>query len=95
MLTSNTFITKRLQKILDVHKNHVHQLTYTHFDTIIIGDSIAAGLSCYSHAWKTLFKESLNLGIGGDRTKIYSGGWRVYLFQVVSNRSSFTADQHY
>ena len=79
----------------DVHKNHVHQLTYTHFDTIIIGDSITAGLSCYSSASKTLFKESLNLGIGGDRTKIYSGGWRVYLFQVALNRSSFNADQQY
>ena len=43
--------TKRLQKMhwLDDHKNHIHQLTYTHFDTIIIGDSIAAGLSRYSN----------------------------------------------
>ena len=38
--------TKRPQKMhcLDDHKNHVHQLTYNHFDSIIIGDSITAGL---------------------------------------------------
>ena len=62
--------TKRSQKMhwLDDYKNHVHQLTCTHFDSIIIGDSIAAGLSRYSNLWETFFKELLNLGIGGDRT---------------------------
>ena len=46
--------TKCLQKLhwLDIHKNHVHQLTYTHFDAIIIGDSIAAGLSRCSNIWE-------------------------------------------
>ena len=63
--------TKRLQKMqwLDDHKNHVHQLTYTHFDTIIIDDLITAGLSPYSNAWETFFKELLNLGIVGDCTQ--------------------------
>ena len=63
--------TKRSQKMycLDDHKNHVHQLTYNHFD------SIAAGLSRYSNVWETFFKESLNLGIGGDRTQHII--WRV------------------
>ena len=42
-----------------ITKNQVHHLTYTHFDSILLGDSIAAGF----------FKESLNLGIGGDRTQ--------------------------
>ena len=58
-----------MHRSLDDHKNHIHQLTYTHFDTIIIGDSIAAGLCRYWNVWETLFKESLNLGIGGDRTQ--------------------------
>ena len=46
--------TKCLQKLhwLDIHKNHVHQLTYTHFDAIIIDDSIAAGLSRCSNIWE-------------------------------------------
>ena len=63
--------TKRSQKMhwLNVYKSHVHQLTYTHFGTIITGDLIAAGLSRYSNVWGTFFKESLNLGIGGDHTQ--------------------------
>ena len=77
--------TKRLQKMhwLDVHKNHVHQLTYTHFDTIIIGDSIAAGLSRYSNVWETFFKYSLNLGIGGDGTQHIL--WRVGRLPISSH----------
>ena len=68
---SSGTLTKRSQKMhwLDDHKNHVHHLTYTHFDTIIMGDSIAAGLSRYSNVWEIFFKESLNLDIGGDRTE--------------------------
>ena len=63
--------TKCLGKMhwLDAHKNNVNQLTYSHFHTIIIGGSIAAGLSCYSNVWQTFFKELLNLGIGGDCTQ--------------------------
>ena len=68
---------------LENHKNHIHQLTYTHFDTIIIGDSIAAGLSRYSNVWETFFKESLNLGIGGDRTQHIL--WRVERLPVPSH----------
>ena len=62
---------KRSQKMhwIDDHKNHVRQLTYTHFDTIVLGDSIAAGLLHYSHIWETFFKELLNFGIGGDCTQ--------------------------
>ena len=77
--------TKRSQKMhwLDDHKNHVHQLTYTHFDTIVVGDSIAAGLSRYSNVWETFFKESLNLGIVGDRTQHIL--WRVEHLPVPSH----------
>ena len=77
--------TKRSQKMhwLDDHKNHIHQLTYTHFDTIIIGDSIAAVLSRYSNVWETFFKESLNLGIGGDPTQHIL--WQVERLPVPSH----------
>ena len=69
--------TKCLGKMhwLDAHKNNVNQLTYSHFHTIIIGDWIAAGLSRYSNVWQKFFKESLNLGIGGDVTQTIL--WRV------------------
>ena len=59
----------------DVHKNYVHQLTFSHSDTIRIGDSITAGLSRYSNVCETFFKESLNLGIGGNHTRHIL--WRV------------------
>ena len=77
--------TKRSQKMhwLDDHKNHVHQLTYTHFHTIIIDGSIAAGLSRYSNVWETFFRESLNLSIGGDRTQHII--WRVERLPVPSH----------
>ena len=60
---------------LDDHKNHAHQLIYTHVDTIIMGDSIAAGLSRYSNVRETFSKESLNVST-------FFGGWSVYLFQA-------------
>ena len=77
--------TKRSQKLhwLDDHKNHIHQLIYTHFDTIIIGASIAAGLFRYSNVWETFFKKWLNLGIGGDCTKHIL--WQVEPFPVPSH----------
>ena len=77
--------TKCSQKTrwLDDHKNHIHQLTSTHFEAIIIDDSIAAGLSRYGNVWETFFKESLNLGIGGDRTQQIL--WRVERLPVPSH----------
>ena len=80
--------TKCSQKTrgLDDHKNHIHQLTSTHFEAIIIDDSIAAGLSRYGNVWETFFKESLNLGIGGDRTQHIL--WRLESLPVQSRHHS-------
>ena len=72
-----------MHRSLDDRKNHIHQLTYTHLDTIIIGDSIAAGLCHYWNVWETLFKESLNFGIGGDRTQHTL--WQVECLPVTSH----------
>ena len=68
---------------LDDHKNQIYQLTYIHFDTSIIGDLIAAGLSRYSNVWETFFKESLHLGIGGDCTQHIL--WRTECLPVPSH----------
>ena len=77
--------TKCSQKMhwLDNPQNHVHQLTYIHFDTISIGDSIAGGLSCYSNVWETFFKELLNLSIDADCTQHIL--WRVECLPVPSH----------
>ena len=82
--------TKGSQKIhwLDDHKNHIHQLIYTHFDTIIIGDPIAAGLSRYSNVWETSFNESLNLSIGGDCTQHIP--WQVEHNETLNHLAKLT-----
>ena len=76
---------KRLRKMhwLDVHKNHVHQLIYSHLDNIIINDLIAAGLSRYCNIWETFLKESLNFDIGDNRTQHIL--WRVRRLPVPSH----------
>ena len=81
----STSPTKPSQKIhwLDDRKSHVHQLIYNFFDTIIIGDSIAVGLSRYSNVWEIFFKESLNLDIGVDRTQHLL--WRMERLPVPSH----------
>ena len=55
-------------KTIHYHHHHHH---HPPFDTIIIliGDSIAAGLSCYSNVCETFFKGSPKLGIGGNRSQ--------------------------
>ena len=63
---------KRLSSVSHTTKtihHHHHHHHHHHFDTIIIliGDSIAVGLSCYSNVCETFFKESPKLGIGGNR----------------------------
>ena len=68
MLISNTYKTFT-KYVLARWSQKSHTSVDIHFDTIIIGDSIAAGLSRYSYVWETLFKESLNLDIGGDHTQ--------------------------
>ena len=77
--------TKCSQKMhwLGNPQNHVHQLTYTHFDTISIGDSIAVGISRYSNVWETFFKELLNLSIDADCTQHIL--WRVERLPVPSH----------
>ena len=44
-------------------------MTIGNYSTLLTGDSITAGLSCYSNIWKRYFKllNGINCGIGGDR----------------------------
>ena len=57
--------------------NHQIDLSCSTPSTIVIGDSIAAGLACFSDVWHNFFRNALlNLDIGGDRTERVI--WRVY-----------------
>ena len=62
---------KRLNKInwLSTHVKHQNDLLHSTTDTILIGDSIAAGLSRFNDVWFKFFDKVLNFGIGGDRTQ--------------------------
>ena len=61
---------------LKIHHNHCFHVNHDNINSIIIGDSIVAGLTRYSNVWKNLFgNEFINLGIRGDRVENVL--WRV------------------
>ena len=53
----------------ELFMNHQINLCCNTPSAVVIGDSIAAGLARFSDVWQNLFRDALNLGIGGDRTE--------------------------
>ena len=50
-----------------IHYNHCFHINHESINSIIIGDSIMAGLMHYNNIWKNLFgSRFINLGIRGD-----------------------------
>ena len=61
---------------LKIHQNHCFQVKQENINSIIIGDSIVAGLTRYTNVWNNLFGNRYNnLGISGDRVK--NALWRA------------------
>ena len=56
---------------MNTHLRHCSRLNNKSFDTILIGDSLIAGLARYSKVWKKFFKplNTFNCGIGGNRVQ--------------------------
>ena len=56
---------------LEKHNRHAALLkAKCHTSTVVIGDSIAAGLMRYSNVWDENFsRDTVNCGIGGDKTQ--------------------------
>ena len=55
---------------LKIHQNHCFQVKQENFNSIIIGDSIVAGLTRYTNVWNNLFgNRFISLGISGDRVE--------------------------
>ena len=55
---------------LKIHQNHCFQVKQENINSIIIGDSIVAGLTRYTNVWNNLFgNRFINLGISGDRVE--------------------------
>ena len=59
----------------ELFMNHQINLSCSTPSTIVTGDSIAAGLACFSDVWHNFFRNALNLGFGGDPTEHVI--WRV------------------
>ena len=70
---------------LNSHLNQCSKLTRNYCVTIIIGDSIAAGLSRYQNVWTKFLQplRALNCGIGGD--KVQHVLWRSHNLPVVKS----------
>ena len=64
---------------LKIHHNHCFHVDHDNINSIIIGDSIVAGLTRYSNVWKSLFgNKFINLGIRRDRVENFL--WRDIVF---------------
>ena len=65
---------------IESHNNHCRNITTSNPSTLLIGDSIIAGLSRYKNVWKKYFQpfNTVNCGIGGD--KVQNVLWRCNNF---------------
>ena len=56
---------------IELHRNHCLTMKVTNPNTLLIGDSIIAGLARYQNVWKKYFVSlnAMNLGIRGDRVE--------------------------
>ena len=55
---------------IKIYKNNCFQVKQENINSIIIGDSIVAGLTRYTNIWNNIFSNSfINLGISGDRVE--------------------------
>ena len=57
---------------MNTHVKHCSRLNDKSFDTILIVDSLIAGLARYSKVWNKFFKplNAFNCGIGGDNENV-------------------------
>ena len=61
----------RFNKIswIENHRNHCVIARSRTVQSLLLGDSIIAGLKLYDNVWKRYFSDTLNFGIGGDRVE--------------------------
>ena len=70
---------------MNTHLSHCSRLNNKSFDTILIGDSVIAGLARCSKVWNKFFKplNAFNCGIGGDRVQHVL--WRAHDLRRLSS----------
>ena len=54
---------------LNLHHKYCNDISNSNYSTLLIGDSLIVGLSCYPNIWRRYFKllNAITCGIGGDR----------------------------
>ena len=69
-------------KLLQMHREHCFVLNSKNFKSILIGDTLIAGLHRYYKIWNNFFKaiDALNCGIVGMKCKMFYGDCRIYPF---------------
>ena len=67
-------------KWFQMHREHCFILKSNSFKSILIGDSLIAGLNRYCKIWNNFFKpiEAFNCDIGGDKVQMFYGTHRIY-----------------
>ena len=74
---------------VEYHRNHCFTIKDSKSHTLLLGDSIVAGLSGYPNVWNEYLApiNALNLGIGGDRAKNVL--WRAINLTLQSSVNNF------
>ena len=74
---------------VEYHRNHCFKIKDSKPNTLLLEESIVAGLSRYLNVWNEYFAHinALNLGIGGDRVEIVL--WRAIDLPLPSSVKNF------
>ena len=74
-----------------MHREHCFILKSNSFKSILIGDSLIAGLNRFCKIWNNFFKltEALNCDIGGDKMQMFYGTCNIYSFFLPWKMPSF------
>ena len=78
-------------KWFQMHREHCFILKSNSFKSILIEDSLIAGLNRYCKIWNNFFKPivALNCDIGGDKVQMFYGTHRIYPFFLPWKMPSF------
>ena len=70
-MTASPIVRQSKASWMNTHLKHCSRLNNKSFDTILIGDSLIAGLTRYSKVWNKFFKplNAFNCGMGFERVQ--------------------------
>ena len=73
---------------IEYYRNHCSMIKDAKPNTLLLGDSIVAGLSRYPNVWNEYFApiNAMNLGIGGDRVEMLYCEPSIYLYPFIRKK---------